>query len=189
MKGILSILGVLVLVVIIVGCAKTINVNYDYDTGTDFSKYHTYDWLPVPEKAKNDNLTIERIKDAVSKELSMKGLSKNTLNPDFLIALHGGREKKVDVTEWGYAYVPRGYYRHGAYWKSPKSDMFLSREISTYEYEIGTLVMDFIDAKTNNLIWRGTGQAIIDPSISPSDREKRIQSGITKILANFPPAE
>jgi hypothetical protein len=174
---------------LIVGCAKTIDVHYDYDTGADFAKYRTYDWLPNPEKAKDDSLTIERIKNAVNQELSRKGLSQDTLNPDFIIALHSGRERKVDVTEWGYAYVPRGYYRSGAYWTVPRGDIQLDKEISTYEYEIGTLIMDFVDAKTDNLIWRGTGQAIVEPSISPEEQEKRINDGVAKILANFPPEE
>ena len=184
-----SILGLFVLMIFVIGCAKTIEVNYDYDTGTNFSKYNTYDWLPIPDKAKADSLTIKHIKNAVNQELSRKGFSQDTLNPNFLIAVHGGRERKVDVTEWGYAYVPRGYYRHGAYWATPRSDIQLGREISTYEYEIGTLVIDFVDAKTNNLIWRGTGQAMVEPSISPVEREKRINDGIAKILTNFPPAE
>ena len=69
MIKIISTLGLFVSMFLFAGCAATIDVNYDYDTGANFAKYTTYDWLPIPEKAKTDSLTIERLKNAVNQEL------------------------------------------------------------------------------------------------------------------------
>ena len=95
-------------------------------------------------------------------------------NPDFLIAEHLGRKDKVQVMNWGYGYGPHGGYRGAG-------------GISTYEYEEGSLILDFVDTKSKKMIWRGVAKADVMNADSPEKIEKLINEAVQKILKNFPP--
>jgi len=173
-----------------ISCAP-FNVSYDFDPEINFSSMKTYGWLPIPEKAQLNELTIKHIKRAVNNELNAKGLQMASENPDMLIALHGGKEKKVDIQEWGYSYDNQDY-QHLGYYPGPLHgepagrDYFeYRRGIDTYEYEVGTLILDVVDAKTKSLVWRGTATGVVDSNITP----EKINEVVKKIIENFPPAK
>ncbi len=160
------------------GCATVYDVKYDYDKQTDFAAFKFYDWMDVPDEASIDSLTINRIKKAVDNGLMAKGLIRSSDTPDFLIAEHTGSKEKVQVSDWGYSYGPhRGYW--GGYWGP--------RNVSTYEYEEGWLILDFVDAESKKLIWRGTAKAEIQNVDTPEKREKLINEAVEKILEKYPP--
>jgi hypothetical protein len=119
-----------------------------------------------------------RIKYAVDHQLGANGLRKTSNNPDFHIATHVGSKDKVRVTTWGYGYAPYGRYGAG-YWGSGRVDV--------HQYEEGSLILDFVDPKSKNLIWRGSVKAQIDRATTPKSRDKLINEAVTKILKNFPP--
>ena len=155
-----------------VSCSKVYNVHYDYDNNVNFANLKTYDWMPVPERADIDSLDIKRVKKAVNVELEAKGLEISSDNPDFLIAEHLGSKDKVNVTNWGYGY-------RGGFW--------IERGVTVNQIEIGSLILDFVDAKSKELLWRGTAKALIDDAMPPEKREKLIKEAVQEILKNFPP--
>ena len=167
------------LMVFVISCSSVYDVQFDYDTKADFSNLKSYDWLPIPDKADIDSLTAQRIKNAVNTQLEAKGLKMTSDNPDFSIAAHVGSKDKVRVTNWGYSYAPYGRYWAG-YWGPGGVDV--------YQYEEGSLILDFVDAESKNLIWRGSGKAQVDSSMTPESREKLINEAVTKILEKFPPS-
>ena len=162
----------------VVSCSTIYGVQYDYDKQADFKSLKTFDWMTVPEKADIDSLNVERVKKAVNAELQAKGLMMTSNNPDFLIAEHLGKKDKVQVTNWGYGYGPHGGY-WGGYWGPGGT--------STYEYEEGSLILDFVDAKSNKMIWRGVAKAEVQKTNSPEKAEKLINEAVQEILKNFPP--
>jgi hypothetical protein len=161
-----------------ISCSTIYGVQHDYDKQVDFTNLKTYDWMPIPEKAGIDTLSIQRVKKAVNAELKSKGLMKTSDNPDFLIPEHLGKKDKVQVTDWGYGYGPYGGY-WGGYW-GPGG-------VSTYEYEEGSLILDFVDAKSEKMIWRGVAKAEIDNANTPEKKEKLTNEAVQEILKNFPP--
>lgn len=90
------------------GCSPYI-VNYDYDMEYDFTQLNMYDWISIPETVQVDELVVKRVKNAVNRQLTAKGLSKVSENPDFLIALHLVRQWKRDV-DFGYSSRRYGTY-------------------------------------------------------------------------------
>ncbi len=164
-------------------CA-TYSVNYDFDPEANFAGMKTYDWAPIPPKTKVSEITLKRIKLAVAQQLQAKGFSQSSDNPDIMIAFHVGKQKKVDVQEWGYQYGNMGYYApRRSFFGGPQYSEYRSG-VDTYEYEEGTLVLDFVDAKKKTLIWRGTAQGIIDPQQKPGQQINEI---VGKMLEDFPP--
>ncbi|MCP4260875.1 MAG: DUF4136 domain-containing protein [Planctomycetes bacterium] len=168
----LSIFLVLAYSVVLAGCSA-ITVEYDYDTDADFTNLNSFDWLTTPEKAQENELIVKRVKNAVNNELAAKGFRKVSESPDLLIAIYIGRQLKRDYFDSGQSYSQYSPYRTRG-------------TISTYEYEEGTLTLDFVNAGTKELILRGTAKAVINPAITPEEREKRINEAVSKILEKFP---
>jgi len=178
MKPVKSLSILLLLLVAAAGCSTVYDVQFDYNTKTDFANLETYNWMPLPEKADIDSFNVARVKKAVNTDLQAKGLRLAADNPDFLIAEHLGKEEKVRVVDWGYDYGPySGYW--GGYW-GPGG-------VSTYQYEEGSLILDFVDPQTKQLIWRGSAKAQVGDVGTPEKREALINEAVKKILKNFPP--
>lgn len=153
----------------LVACS-TMRANTDYDPTYDFAKVKTYNWIPNPQIAQQDELFDKQFRKVMDEKLAAKGYSLNESNPDILIAYHGDVQSKVDVTNWGYRYP--GWYGG----------------VEVYQYEEGTLIVDFVDSTSKDLIYRGTLTAEMDRRSTDFERrQKRINEAVDKILKNFPP--
>ena len=172
MKNLVSLLFAF-LIALIVSCSSVYDVGYDYDQQTNFEGLKTYAWLPVPKGIRGDTLVQERIKNAVNSELEAKGLRMTSDKPDFLIAMQTmSKERK--------SYAPQSSgYTYGPSWRGPR--------YSTYTYEEGTLVLDFLDPTSKKLIWRGTARGVVDSKMTPEKIDKLVNEAVQKTLKNFPP--
>ena len=171
------------------GCAS-FDVNYDYDQTVDFASIKTFDWMPVFTKPWGNELTVKHIKRAVDNQLEAKGLRMSSAHPDILIALHGGKKKKIDVQEWGYAYRDNDFYHSGPFYRRPfygepfgRDSVEYRRGTDTYEYEVGTIILDFVDTGKKELIWRGMATGVVGTDMTPEE----INTIVAKILINYPP--
>ena len=129
-----------------------------------------------------------------------KNLSKQASSPDFLIAYSVAVEDKVDVRSngfgygygygygHGYGYRP-GYYRFGYrsryYGFGYGSGYYNNGGLYGYQYKEATLILDFIDPASNELLWRGVYIDKIDDSGIIT--EDKINEAVTHILEKFPP--
>ncbi|MFQ5797823.1 MAG: DUF4136 domain-containing protein [Bacteroidota bacterium] len=158
-----------------------------------------------------NTLLEKRIKNAVDNELESKGYQKRTTgDPDFLIVYSFGVENKLDATPYGYDYGGRyyrpygygyrgHYYRPYRYWSShygrygfgfrggyyaPYGYGYLYAEPYVQQFKEGTLILDFIDPQSNQLVWRGWYvDAVDDGEIG----ETKINKALKHILEKFPP--
>ena len=162
------------------GCSS-VSISHDWDQQEDFSKLKTFAWLEQPlaqvgdarSAALQNSLFAKRLRTSVNRQLQAKGYELNTENPDFVIVYHTGIQDRVNVTNWGYSYGP--------YW-SPYGE-----SIDVHHYQEGTLVLDFIDLETKNLIWRGTAQKALADRPNPDKVDKTIDDIVSRLLAKFPP--
>jgi hypothetical protein len=168
-----------VLLIGVLGCAPAISVDHDYDSAADFAAIETYDWLAQPAGggarpglARNDLLEA-RIQRSANAELAAKGFTQDSSAPDVLLACHAGARDRISVTDWGYGYGRFGRWRGGG--------------VSVHRYKEGTLILDVIDARTKELIWRGSAQGTLDPGASPQERDAHIADAVARMLAAFPP--
>ena len=163
-----------------IGCSS-IQTNYDYDRDADFGQYGTFAWLKLPadmpanarQAMERNDLLDKRIKTAVVNELQRKGMQQSE-TPDILLMYHTGVEDKVNVTDWGYTYSDY-YWGYGG------------RDITVSNYQQGTLIIDFIDAKTNELVFRVSGQKTLSENPSPSKQEETINKAVQAMLKYYPP--
>lgn len=173
MKKVIVVL-VLALLALVVSCGPSISVNHDYDPGYNFANLKTYNWIKITVPEGASELVIKRFMNAIDRELEAKGMVKTQENPDFLIAVQGLTQTKVDVTDYGYGYGP--YRRWGAG----------GVDISTYEE--GTVLLDFVDGKAKEMFWRGAATGTVEPGLSAEKQEQKFAMTASKLLAKFPPA-
>ena len=175
MKSLVSNFAIAIIATLIIGGCSTISVNQDYDPGYDFLQLKTFGFLPIPEDAGIDQLNANRLGEAIKAELISKGYTLSE-NADFGIALHFGQQTKTSVQSYGYGY--------GGWWGRPGMG-----GVDVNQYDEGTLLIDFIDMKKKELVWRGTGTGVLSQSPSVEERTENINNAINQILAQFPPTQ
>jgi len=179
-------ISVLLAVLFFAGCAM-IQVSQDYDRRAPFANYKTFGWMPKPEKmppnaraaTERNPLLGKRIEEITDQILAGKGMTPSADNPDILINYYVGFKERVDIADWGYFYGPRW----GFFW--PHLGPY-----DEYVYTEGTLVLDFVDGKTKELVWRGVAdQALRDyGSTGQNFSDKELWRILNKLLAQYPPS-
>jgi hypothetical protein len=178
--------------VVVAACSSSINVNYDFDQRANFQKYKTFQWLsqPLPTGSTSAKVAMERnsllagrIERAVKEQLTAKGMTAVSENPDVYVTYFAGRQDKVDIQSWGYGY---GYGRYGGMYGAGGT-YGGGGTIDTYNYTEGTLIIDIVDASTKELAWRGTAQGVLDDNPTPQQMDENVKNVVTRILANYPP--
>ena len=166
--------------IIMVGCAAPLAVNFDYDTAEDFTKLKTYDWMPSTGNAAVDELLVRRIRNTVDSQLQAKGRALAAANPDFLIAMQlSGKTAYGSSVGVGMSVgIPVG--RAGRI-------SLGGGQSKPIEKKEGTLVLDFLDAKTKSLVWKGTASGAVRTAASPEEQQQRINEVVAELLARFPP--
>ena len=179
-------LVVAVALVVVVGCSS-MKVNHDYDHQADFSQYKTYAWYDSDTNmADTDPLNHERFITAVDRQLSAKGFSKVSSNPDVLVTYHAEETQtmSLDTTYmgggWGYGpgWGWGGGYAYGGDIGSTTTTM--------RHYSVGTVALDMWDAKEKRLIWRCTVTDTV--SENPRKNAEKIQIAAKKFFEHYPPS-
>lgn len=152
---------------LVIGCSS-MTINHDFDPAIDFAKYGSYSWAEGPASVSPQ--TDHVIRSAVESEMAAKGIFKSTGGqPDLLIAYYGGLQDRYDVTTRGYAYW-RGYP--------------VAKEANTSRFTVGSLVIDIVDARANQLVWQGWASGAADDA---GRNEDLAREAVSRILAGFPP--
>lgn len=168
-----------VLILLVFASCTSVRVATDYDRKANFTDYNSFAFYkPGIDKAEINDLDKKRILRAIDAELSAKGLTKKE-SPSLLVSIFTKERERVDVynNNFGYGWGWRPWYYGGYYGNT------VSRSTE------GSLYIDFIDAKTNELVWQGIGSARLITSGDIDEKEKRIKEIVREILAEYPPEE
>ena len=95
---------------LITGMLTAQEVKYNFMPGTDFSKFHTYKWVIVPNATYPNQIVDTQIKDAINSQLSAKGL---TLTDSDKADLYVAYQTSVDQQKQWNAYGMGGGWRFG----------------------------------------------------------------------------
>ncbi len=159
-----------------VGAAFAQHVKTDFDHQANFSQYKTYSWQTIKDP---NPLWDARIKNAVDAQLAAKGWTQVDSGGDVaLVAIETTKTEKTLQTfyngfggGWGW----RGF-----------GGMGMGQATTTeQDYKEGTLLIDMYDAKTKQLIWRGSAEDTL--SNKAAKNEKNLDKGVAKMFKKFPP--
>lgn len=169
-------------IALLAGCSG-ISVGSDYLPGTNFTPYRTYDWMPnAPAPTPEDRLIDTRIRNAVEAGLEAKGFTHSTSgDPDIYVAYQLITDDRTDVRTVNDYYGSS--WRYGPYWGPTMS----TSRTETVRYTVGTLVLDFFDADSRELVWRGTAEGKLNERANPEDRQERANDAVRRILTRYPP--
>lgn len=142
--------------------------------GTNFSKYHTYTWVPIKGGEHADPSVDAQIKQSIDAQLAAKGLVKTDgpadLNVDYQVALSKVQAWQT-YEDWGSAALLDG--------RIPQRRKVI--------LDVGTLVLDLYDAAAKALVWTSSAEKTIDPNSSREDRQKIVDKAVKILLKGFPP--
>ena len=155
---------------------STLELNTDYNPGTDFSGYRTFSFR---EGAKPANPVAARsVEYAVTLALEGRGLKNVETGGDLLIWGHFVRDEKIQVESYGYGTY--GWYGYG--WGGGVTTTTVRR------IPVGTVMIDLVDAKKKELVWRGIVKDEISTTAYPEEREQKAIKVARELFAGFPPA-
>ena len=165
------------------------DVRYNYDKGTDFSKFKTYKWVLIKGAQMPNDIVDKQIKSTIDSELMTKGLSKvDTDSADLFIGYQTavGSEKQFSAFSsgmgpgWGYG---PGWYGGGWYGGGGMS----TTTGQTTTIYVGQLDLDMYNSTAKDLVWRGVVSKTLDPKAKPDKQQKNLTKSVAKLLKNYPP--
>jgi hypothetical protein len=163
--------------VALTGCA-TMHVSSHVDRSVDFASYRTYDWaqpdsLPAGDaRLDNNQFFQDYFQGAVERGLAARRFARTTHAPDLLIHYHASVTRQIDVEA-----LEREYRNCSGRDCYP----------SVTDYEAATWVIDFMDARTNRLVWRAWAQDGMGGVIDDQDRlRERVEIAVAKMLERLP---
>ena len=135
------------LLVLLITSCSSIHVNYDYEKGTDFSKYKTYNYYSDLETGMNE-FDTKRFIEALNTKLQAKG---HTLSetPDFFINIQSSEFQEAQSSSVGVGVGGGGGNVGGGISVGiPIGQSSINRRI----------VIDFIDENGNGLFWQAISE-------------------------------
>jgi len=166
------------LVLVLVAGCSTISVDTDHDPDGDFANYRTFDWIPRSAMKVQDpefnQLTDQRIRRAITAQLRAKGIEKADGETDLIVSYHGATRERAEVYTTGWS----GYHGYG-YWPG-----YGHSTVETRYYTEGTLMVDLIDAKRKQMVWRGKATGVVGDYES---QEARISEAVEEMFKRYPP--
>src|SRR6201987_2788088 len=188
--------------------ARGQDIHYNYDRGTNFQSYRTYQWVDLqrgpgsPSKAdipaglpnlpvgpppmsgsnvQDDQLIDQHIKRAVDAQLAEKGLTKVDKSGVLLVGYQAQVREEKSINLWGSG--ANGAWGGGPYWGGGLSSV----QGQTSTIPIGTLVVGLYDPARKQLIWRGDASKTVDLKKDPNKNYGNLQKAMVKLFKNYPP--
>lgn len=175
--------AVVILTVLLSSCASQ-KVDWDYNTEHSLAGMITYRWIePTQESQKLgyqfEALMDHRVHNAVDDALKARGFQRvddDNAEVDFLINYIASQKPKkkerLVTTSFDYGFNPWG--------------LGISTDSRIQEHEESSLLIDIIDPKTKQVVWRGRSRVRTQKDLSPEQRTIRINVAVAKILEGFP---
>lgn len=170
-------------------------VSTDKQAGTDFSNYSSYAFLPSQDTIRNsayDNAYVnEVVIDEINQNMREENYRLERNQPDLLVYYHLMFDEEMAVNAspvyTNYSYYRPGYYV-GPYFRNYMYNNYFTvprvagTGIEQVPYREGTIVIDLIDRRTNEIVWRGRA----DDVVNPDNLEQELRSYVDAIFEQFP---
>jgi hypothetical protein len=164
----------LIVLIFFVGCASP-KILYDYDTQVDFNKYKTFQFYNDVLLNINE-IEAKRILTQLEKSIIEKGLEYSDDPAIFVDVKLNQFEAPRNSIGIGFG----NYGRHSGI--SVGGQVPINSNILTKQFTI-----DFVDAKTDKLIWQGFYEGNFQTNTGISEKEQLLAEAFQKLLSKYPP--
>lgn len=155
-------------------CAP-VQVNTSLERGMNFTEYKSFAFAAEDKfvtgdpRLDNNEFFVNQIKKSAARVLESRGFEATSpATAQLVIHYHANVNQQIDVNELDSRY---------GYCESCQSSV----------YSAGTITLDFVDARTNHLVWRGWAEGSLDGIDNQELIEQRVDDAVTRILAKLPP--
>lgn len=161
---------------VLAACAA-LHTGSDFDHATDFSRYHSFAWLPGAHHGGRNPLNVRRVREAVESELGGKGfvLATDPAQADMLVNFTIGSRERTDVSTYPVGF--RGPWRWGA--------PYFGNAVDIHTYREGTLAIDVFDGRSRQPFWHGWAKKQLSQSDQASP-EAPLRAAVAAILVPLP---
>jgi hypothetical protein len=153
------------------GCA-TLRVNSYLERSADFTRYRSFAWAERgafatgDPRLDNNRFFSQRVEEAVDMQLAARGFEKTTAaTADVLLHIHARMDQRIDTADF-----------------DSIDGRCIDNECRSEVYDAGTLMVDFMDRRTNKLAWRGWAERSFDGVV---DDQKWMEATIDKTVARI----
>ena len=176
----------LLLTVTLAGCASAIDVRTMVSPEATFTTQRTFRVLDAPVRRDgrpttgaddpmvNNTIANRALRERITRAFAARGYDAVTGEPDLAIAFYASAREALDITMWDYGYPIRSRWPRPLY------------EQTVREVTEGSVVVDVIDPRTQELLWRGEGKARL--SDDPAENVKELARAAEKVVQRFPAA-
>lgn len=183
MRSVSVFLGLFLSLAALAGCASSVEVDSFSDPDFSFTGYQTFFWMPPkagmsPDDIGLSNPRVDRaVRNSIESTLVARGYVMTTDgSPDFRVAYVLSIDPRTEITQLN------RYYGYGSDW----TDAYVWPN-NVQVHEDGTLIIDVIDDRTKEMVWRGIGSGEVDRTKSEDKQAKAVAEAVEKILKKFPP--
>ena len=173
-----KLLIVVVVILFSAVCASAQKVSVGADPGVDLTKYKTYAWTTGTISA--NPIVSAMVVSSVDEQLAAKGIQKVEADPDLTVVVFGSTESDMHVSNPS--------------WSPSLNSIATGVAVGSQSWLVtkGTLVVDLLDAKTKNSVWRGQATQTLDrgptgdKAKDAKNVEKPIRNAVKKMFKQFP---
>ena len=155
--------------------AQKITIDYAHDF--DFGAVKTFSYVDTGDTNAESDLTHNRVRDAIIRELKEGGLQQVDSDADLYITYHVATQDNTvfNTTTFGYGGWGAGW---GGWGYGYGGGMGSSTPTAT-TYTDGTLVIDAYEPGEKKMVWRGTG------TVTLKAKPDKVYKQVDKILAKM----
>ncbi len=166
---------------IFIGCVSPARIDYDKEAITTIQSYKCFVLDSRETRTNYQDIVLspivdKRIERAINQSLLERGFSNQCASPDFHVTFNTATKTKTEFND-----IRVGSPRYKRY---PYCEYNRYSYVQVDEYEEGTFIIDIIDEKSKEIVWRGAYAQRLGWS-APSDEE--VKKIIDSILEEFPP--
>lgn len=178
---------------LIISCGPKVDTSKK--TTKNLDSFTSYAFLPNQDTIRTsvyDNTFVnEVVIDQINVNMQELNYRLDRNQPDLLVYYHLMMDEEVAVnaspvyTNYSYyrpGYYVGPYYRNYAYNNYFTVPRLVGTEIEQIPYKEGTIVIDIIDRRTNEIVWRGRANGVI----TPTNLEEKLRTYVNAIFEEFP---
>lgn len=170
----------IVIVVILLSevCGSAQKVSVGSDPRIDLTGYKTYAWSKGTVSV--NPIVSDFVISAIDNQLAAKGLKKVDSDPELTVVVFGSSASDIHVSNPS--------------WSPSLNSIATGVAVGSQSWLVtkGTLVVDLLDTKTKNSVWRGTATQTLDrgptgdKAKDAKTLEKPIKNAVKKMFKQFP---
>ena len=151
-------------------------------SSTNWNNYKSFDFYKLDASGDTISSVFQErtdiLKNAIAKNLTERGLTQKSENPDLLINIGLVVKQKVQTRETSFTDPDRPKYM------GTRNYSWKSETVETGRYREGFVTLDFIDAKQKSPLWQVNADGVLPEKTE--QMKKNVDQTVSMILKDFP---